>query len=617
MNHATHSTLISLLLAVLAAAFGALTAPAEAATYQVKSCAAAAGYVNHAWSFEEKGAPGQFESEAGCGVGGEYGGLWVQERLHPPDSHTGDAGYWVFASPPGSTVSAISYSRHLHTYADPDFLAELKTNSGQVLEQCRFSFPMPGNACDLGSAGSASLVTASGLNASSLEFGGRCGAPPDGTPCVHGGTIHSVIAALYFATVTVNDPSGPSVGTLGGTLFDGGWVRGTKSATFSASDASGISGLTLVRDDSVTEASDPQTCDFTYAAPCPTGTVNADWSPVSLANWPDGIHKVVARASDAAGNVSETPAVTVKSDNHAPAAPGSLVSDTGPAWNASAARTLTWSLPSDDFAPVAAATVRLCGPGGACTEHAASSLTGDQVSLPSPGAWTASVFLTDAAGNVDSTQSSAAVLAYDPGVPAAPELGTPQVGSSANERIVSAGFTDPGPSSAHLRAELCRPDGGDCSAVTPVSDSEIRVTLPGSGDWLLRARVRDEAGNVSSPAAVRMTATPEPTLTPTPTPMPTPAPLRSSAKLTAKVRIAHGRLQVRGTITKLATRRVTVRIAAGKRSMVRKLTPRAGRFARTVRLPKWAGRKRLRVRVSYPGDPKVRSAAVTRRVRSH
>jgi hypothetical protein len=42
---------------------------------------------------------------------------------------------------------------------------------------------------------------------------------------------------------------------------------------------------------------------------------------------------------------------------------------------------------------------------------------------------------------------------------------------------------------------------------------------------------------------------------------------------------------------------------------VRTIKPHTGRFAATVWLPAWARHRRITVRVSYPGDARVRQAS--------
>ena len=76
---------------------------------------------------------------------------------------------------------------------------------------------------------------------------------------------------------------------------------------------------------------------------------------------------------------------------------------------------VTWTNPDGQVAPISRAHYRICPAfGGSCTQEATSgadninSLTGLQVS--GQGAWTLTVWLEDAAGNLSSTNSSSVLL---------------------------------------------------------------------------------------------------------------------------------------------------------------------------------------------------------------
>ncbi|MFP5372963.1 MAG: hypothetical protein ACLGI3_19780, partial [Actinomycetes bacterium] len=342
------------------------------------------GATNNAWVYGETVAA-RFDHGNGCAdaPGGEYGGLYVRETFNTAGNVPGGAAaYWTLIAPSGTTISAITYARHLRTYSDATWRAELRADD-VVLEGCQV--PPLDEWCHLGSTGGSSR-TFSNLAANVLRVGARCAPSSPETTCTDGSTIHSVTAVVYGATVTINDPEAPTVGSLGGTLTDGGWLRGTRTATFSAGDETGIAQLELVRDGHAVRT-DARTCDPTRPAPCanPGATTFAAWEPIDTATWVDGTYTLTGRARDAAVNPAAGAPVTVRVDNNAPLPPATLTADTGSGWSSQADRTLNWTIPDGEVAPVTAASVRLCRQGAGCTTSAAGSPTSTTVRLPDPG----------------------------------------------------------------------------------------------------------------------------------------------------------------------------------------------------------------------------------------
>jgi hypothetical protein len=114
--------------------------------------------------------------------------------------------------------------------------------------------------------------------------------------------VGSIFAAVFGATVTVNDPTAPKVARVFPTgLAAGGLVGGSEPLTFDASDGSGIKRAELldVTGDPKVVATKDFACDYSYAAPCPAGQ-GAQIAPQQLDG---GTRTLQVRLTDAAGNV--------------------------------------------------------------------------------------------------------------------------------------------------------------------------------------------------------------------------------------------------------------------------------------------------------------------------
>ena len=583
-----------LVLAVVAVAVLAFPAAVPAATYDVLTCRAAPGAVNHAWEYVASGPSDRLQRGDGCTAPGDdpLGGLWVRETLGGMTSSNAVSGYWTFTAPDGTAVSAVSYSRRLRAYLDPDWKPELLTDS-VVREDC--PIPPTEDECEKGGPDS-SAQTITGLSAASVRIGARCDAPPE-VNCGHGATLQRVTSVLYSATVTVSDPVLPTAGALSGTLFDEGWVKGTRTASVTGSDTTGVKSLSLVRDGGVEVASTGLTCDYTYAAPCPLGTQTSSWGSMDVGAWGDGEHVVRGKVEDAAGNVKETATRVVRVDGTAPSAP--LAVEAGPeVWTSEAVRELSWLNPGQDAAPIAGASLKVCRRFTSdCLEVAGDSTTAHSLQLPSPGEFEVSVWLADEAGNSDPASSAEVVVGYDPDAPVAPHLG-------AAARVDSLRFTVPiawsdgGPAPAGLRGEMCDSTGGGCTALDGIAAGTQTVTVPGSGRWLLRVRAVDAAGNASATQEVQLDATGA---------GPGPGPgTGGDVRVAPRLRIASARfhgnvLRVKARVPRDLTGALSVRVKPrGRRARVRAVKTGQAR----VRLRIEVGRrtKRAKVALRFAGD---------------
>lgn len=592
--------------------------PARAGTYGVTSCGQAPGSVNNSWSFTQTGTPDQLQAENECGGSGdaEFRGLYVRDRLGPPDSDTAVSGYWSFVAPTGTSVSGLTYRRYFKSTKQP-WLVTLRDSSGASLESCLDTIEI--EACTLGQPGGASsTATFAGLSTGRLEVGVRC-ARAEGEFCVNGGSQHHGEAVIYGATVTVDDPVAPTVGSPTGTLFGGGWVRGVRTAAVVGRDSTGVERLQLRRDGGVVVATDSRTCDFTFAAPCasPGADVASGWGPVDTAAWPDGSHEVVAAVRDA-GGLEGVVARTVLTDNTAPIAPQGARAGDGRLWSSAASRQVEWTLPAGQASPIVSAAVTVCPTGGgACTPAAGPGLTSATVNLPAPGSYEARLVLTDEAGNTNPANVAVVPLGYDATPGPAPSLGAPA--RQGNTFVVPVpAANDPGPAPvARLQGEVCGAGGAACQplAAQPRLD-QVTATVTGPGTYTLRVQAVDAADNPGAFASTTLTVPgPEPTPAPSPTATPTP-PQTTRLRLT-RVRLTKRRVRLAGALSPDATGMVRVKVSARRRSATETVAVRAGGgFGATVKLPRRArGVRQVRMAVRYGGDATFRPRVLVRAVR--
>lgn len=285
----------------LLALFAAFPTCASASgTYEVSTCNYAPEAVNNSWSWSttDTSQPSHYAEHATCpyrspeGTGGtadQEGGLSTTDALGlatgaPPGTSAG----WTFTAPAGTTIAAINYERYLGHENDtsnswsPALRADGKIVGG---ETCTVTFPNVG--CLLGGppgqGGEPGIVT--GLAAHQLTFGVVCQAPSEQT-CVTGATEHSVWAAMYGATVTVNDPTPPTLSAPSGALWApgayGGFHKGTEAVTTSAQDVGGgVQSITLAADGHPV-ATHSAACNFTFPQPCPLSTGPQTFNPGNI-----------------------------------------------------------------------------------------------------------------------------------------------------------------------------------------------------------------------------------------------------------------------------------------------------------------------------------------------
>jgi hypothetical protein len=138
-------------------------------------------------------------------------------------------------------------------------------------------------------------------------------------------TKPSMDVVMHRADITLSDDLAPSFATApAGPLLDTTrTLSGQQSVSYQANDrGGGVAGVGLEVDGRVVQTSSvtdtPGTCrtPYTAAVPCPLSTSGS--LAFDTGSLPDGDHQVRLRLTDAAGNVTPSPAVTIRTYNTPP-----------------------------------------------------------------------------------------------------------------------------------------------------------------------------------------------------------------------------------------------------------------------------------------------------------
>ena len=311
----------------------------------------------------------------------------------------------------------------------------------------------------------------------------------------------------YEAEVRIADVLAPSATILADTpLGRGEWVGGTQPLNYDASDNVGVRAADAIVA-GITSGSLERPCalaspegTFADSVPCPNGPGALS---VDTRRFPEGTQGLVVQARDTAGNVANSPAVTARIDNAAPARVEVAV-EGGETWRNTNDFVVGWTNPPEgDRAPITGAGYKLCPAGaGSCTrgQQAGSNLSRFGVAAPAPGEWTVSLWRRDAAGNETEAAASVPVaLRYDP---EPPQLGF-EPPAASDPTLVAVAVTDRVSGLASGSIEIS-PSGSGVWQALPTQKSGSRLVariddavLP-AGSYVLRSRAADQARNEAS-----------------------------------------------------------------------------------------------------------------------
>lgn len=423
-------------------------APATAGTYTVRQCDWASGNGHHDFVWQSSGVP-TVDQYVGSGCG-EFGlavrnGGGGTQRTYPSGAYGG----WFAYAPNGTVFTSFSGAfgalegccvNGMTSYAEAT-----QQQDGQggraYLFQGHLGNDSWGAPSGLGGpVGRSWSAATSGFEARRVGFHLRCG---PGFSCSQGiyGDLRLRGRSFDF---TLRDDVAPLIGDAGGSLFDGGWLRGARTLSFPAHDTGGgLSGVEAAFDDG-TLLQSPSGCTvvagrYARLQPCPAGR-SGGWT-VDTSRLPDGVRGLELRATDVSGATARKN-YAFNVDNHAPAAPRDVAVAGGEGWRRTNGFDLRWANPGGQHAPITRSRWLACpaiastgvasqagsalaegnAQGSGCVDGdlPAGGTTGAvTVALPAAGEWDVGVWLEDAAGNADpETTSSPRRLRYDPDPPA-------------------------------------------------------------------------------------------------------------------------------------------------------------------------------------------------------
>ena len=320
-------------------------------------------------------------------------------------------------------------------------------------------------------------------------------------------------SALRALTITVDDPSAPTAGILGGDLMAGSWRRGTQAVLVSASDSGAGVRFGETKLDGARVGFTEYPCEkaliegewrATRMRPCLT-TVSAT-HPVSTQSFSDGSHSLVHCAADFAANYTCTPARTVRIDNNPPAHPKAVTLADGDGWRRVNDFDLGWENPGQGAAsPIAGAPWRVVGPAGYDTGVRLAAGTDRRnlanLSVPAAGRYSLQLWLRDEAGNEDPGTAVTVPLRFDD---LRPEV---RFSTEPAEARIEAEVSDPdsGPAGGQILYRRVDADAWNelPTKLVPGDRPELsRLVAPtpelGFGTFVFRADASDAAGNAAS-----------------------------------------------------------------------------------------------------------------------
>ena len=324
---------------LLATAALALLIPsglAKANTYDVYSCWAGFGTFRNpnassaAWTKDQTHAGGHFTAADDCATNITSGSMSVQSVNGAPATQNQYADL-TFTAPTGTSLAGATLWRAAWNYGSGTQRNALTTlTDGTLLtSDADGTADVPFGTRGSGSTTNHGIVSSNirtlnltGRNASKLIYRAGCGVAAGCPTASPSGPLPDYAATgvrIFGSIVSINDPAPPNLLLAQGGLLGADPVSGTRPLTVQAAiDGSGIRELAVYADDEpgpigdLDYEQDVNRCDWTLAVPCQN--VQDTDIPVDTTRLRDGVHSIVVRAFDAAGNeaTSSTRYITVK-----------------------------------------------------------------------------------------------------------------------------------------------------------------------------------------------------------------------------------------------------------------------------------------------------------------
>ena len=465
-----------------------LASPAAAGTYDIASCDAAGGATPGWGAFANTGA---IRAALECPSNGDpRRGIVAANNPGAGAASYGTAAWTTFSAPVGAKVVGLTYTggfwRPGSTVAGADdYTAAIQnTHTGEQLDGCSRA---DGVRCHAWATDSSprsiafapadaisTVVACSGL--------GRC---RESMPWSAEFGNHTAAVQLRSAWVRISDGSTPAVSIVGGSLI-GGWVRGTATVRYDATDNVGIR-TARVRVDGAEVAAETLPCEYIRPAPC--HNAHGRELAVDTTRLADGMHSLRVDAVDPAANAGSATR-TIRVDNLAPTV------EIGGVGNPA----------TPHPGPV---VVRLSArDGGSGVDHVAYRVdsgawvqaAGDDAQVPvsEPGAHTIEWYAVDAAGNRSASTSRPFAIATGPAASAAEPSGFAERTVNPVTFQAAPRFGEPCPAAATLVASrdaavrTSDPDGRYGGAgVMDGTETFVGFPLPATPDCTVEsARLR-------------------------------------------------------------------------------------------------------------------------------
>ncbi|MFN8113287.1 MAG: hypothetical protein U0R51_08800 [Solirubrobacterales bacterium] len=343
------------------------------------------------------------------------GGNWLQVQSGA-ESHPGEAKQWIYTAPPGTQIKQFSAAYNLVGDAVPD-------GNRSYLFIRRAGQPQQEYLSVVG------MGSTAGTYDSSIQDPGPLAAMGVGVYCSKGtGTCSYApgqFARLSTASFLMEDTVAPGVPVVAGRAADGEWVGGVAQIAVGETDiGAGIDHTTVAVDgqqvinDVICEPGQDANGYVGSMTPCDPielRYLDVDTTGPKFHEGPNNQVRVCTHEYGF-GAAATCTVKALRVDNVAPAAPLGLSVAGGSGWHRDNDFKITWNNPAQAHAPIAAATVVLEGPGGqisTTTKSAPGIESIEGLTVPAVGAYTASVYLRDAAGNESSAADAETVLKFD------------------------------------------------------------------------------------------------------------------------------------------------------------------------------------------------------------
>lgn len=321
----------------LSAIAAATPTPANAGTYDVYGCRTPAGpdASLSGWTGTANAVAGVSIQNSCSSGSGYFGG----EVTAGPAARNQPA-QWRFESPPNTTIEHYALLRSVRSTAAPGgaksygfFEDEVSVDAQHLIETCApatvSAVPCTAFGDENNQSSSANQLDRSNRNARRLFALVQC---TSYTTC--GASPSPGNFRIYQSEIGLTETIAPLVSGLSGTLVAAaGSVGGVRSVEFSASDlGGGVEGAEVLVD-GVSVASQGMEGQgagcrrpFVATVPCPL-TTSAEL-PLDTSRLADGLHRVQAQVTDAAGNVGRSGSVVISTKNSsAPVVPNGSTPD--------------------------------------------------------------------------------------------------------------------------------------------------------------------------------------------------------------------------------------------------------------------------------------------------